>query len=99
MLIPAAGDGARFMPRSCRSRLGRGAVVTLYAFSKLLPTALKPISINDTSRERGGGRRGVRRYLIVVSIVTVRISDMIWIPGSGALDRTLVPVRTGEGPF
>src|SRR5712692_6935416 len=56
---------------------GAAAVVTLYAFSKLLPTA-KTYFNNDTVAA-----------LIVVSIVTVRISDMILYSRIGALDRTL----------
>jgi membrane protein required for colicin V production len=51
---------------------GAAALVTLYAFSKLLPTA-KAYFNNDT----------------VVSVITVRISDMILDSRIGALDRTL----------
>src|SRR6266566_3150183 len=61
---------------------GAAAVVTLYAFSKLLPTA-KTYFNNDTVAAVIVGT------LIVVSIVTVRISDMILDSRIGALDRTL----------
>ena len=40
---------------------GAAALVTLYAFAKLLPTA-KTYFNNDTVASRGGGRRRVRRY-------------------------------------
>jgi membrane protein required for colicin V production len=57
---------------------GAAALVTLYAFSKLLPTA-KTYFNNDT----------VASVVVVVSIITVRISDMILDSRIGALDRTL----------
>src|ERR1700710_1815269 len=61
---------------------GAAALVTLYAFSKLLPTA-KTYFNNDTVARVFVGT------LIVVSIITVRISDMILDSRIGALDRTL----------
>jgi membrane protein required for colicin V production len=67
---------------------GTAALVTLYSFSKLLPTAKTYIS-NDTVASLvvvGGVFVGT---LIVVSIITVRISDMILDSRIGALDRTL----------
>src|ERR1700745_387471 len=67
---------------------GAAAVVTLYAFSKLLPTA-KTYFNNDTVASVvvvAGVFIGTQ---IVVSIVTVRISDMILDSRIGALDRTL----------
>ena len=67
---------------------GAAAVVTLYAFGKLLPTA-KTYIANETIASVavvGGVFIGT---LIVVSIVTVRISDMILDSRIGALDRTL----------
>ncbi len=67
---------------------GTAALVTLYAFSKLLPTA-KTYFNNDTVASVvvvGGVFVGT---LIVVSIITVRISDMILDSRIGALDRTL----------
>jgi membrane protein required for colicin V production len=67
---------------------GTAALVTLYAFSKLLPTA-KTYFNNDTVASIvvvGGVFVGT---LIVVSIITVRISDMILDSRIGALDRTL----------
>src|ERR1043166_595271 len=62
---------------------GAAAVVTLYSFSKLLPTA-KTYFNNDT----------VASVVVVVgvfvgSLITVRISDMILDSRIGALDRTL----------
>src|SRR5271170_4650723 len=56
---------------------GTAALVTLYAFGKLLPTA-KTYFNNDTVAS-----------VVVVSIITVRISDMILDSRIGALDRTL----------
>ena len=67
---------------------GTAALVTLYAFSKLLPTA-KTYFNNDTLASIvvvGGVFVGT---LILVSIITVRISDMILDSRIGALDRTL----------
>lgn len=67
---------------------GAAALVTLYSFSKLLPTA-KTYFNNDTVASIvvvGGVFIGT---LIVVSIITVRISDMILDSRIGALDRTL----------
>jgi membrane protein required for colicin V production len=67
---------------------GAAALTTLYAFSKLLPIA-KTYFNNDTVATVaviGGVFVGT---LIVVSIVTVRISDMILDSRIGALDRTL----------
>jgi membrane protein required for colicin V production len=53
---------------------GAAALVTLFAFQKLLPTVVAGVFIGT---------------LIVVSIITVRISDMILDSRIGALDRTL----------
>ena len=67
---------------------GAAAIVTLYSFSKLLPTA-KTYFNNDTIAAAvvvGGVFVGT---LIVVSVITVRISDMILDSRIGALDRTL----------
>jgi membrane protein required for colicin V production len=67
---------------------GTAALTTLYAFNKLLPTA-KTYFNNDTVATAaviGGVFIGT---LIVVSIITVRISDMILDSRIGALDRTL----------
>ena len=63
---------------------GAAALVTLYAFSKLLPTA-KTYFNNDTV----ASVVVVAGVFIVVSIITVRISDMILDSRIGALDRTL----------
>jgi len=66
---------------------GAAALVTLYAFSKLLPTA-KPIQQRQR-RQRRGGRRFFIGTLIVVSIITVRIlRHDSWIRGSA---RSTVP--------
>src|SRR6267154_572574 len=67
---------------------GAAAVVTLYAFSKLLPTA-KTYFNNDTVAAVVVVAGVFIGTLIVVSIVTVRISDMILDSRIGALDRTL----------
>jgi membrane protein required for colicin V production len=67
---------------------GAAALVTLYAFSKLLPTA-KTYFNNDTVASVVVVAGVFIGTLIVVSIVTVRISDMILDSRIGALDRTL----------
>ena len=64
------------------------ALVTLYAFSKLLPTA-KTYFNNDTVAAVVVVAGTFIGTLIVVSIITVRISDMILDSRIGALDRTL----------
>src|SRR6202012_1595379 len=67
---------------------GTAALVTLYSFSKLLPTA-KTYFNNDTVASLvvvGGVFVGT---LIVVSVITVRISDMVLDSRVGALDRTM----------
>jgi membrane protein required for colicin V production len=67
---------------------GMAALVTLYAFSKLLPTA-KTYFNNDTVASVVVIAGVFIGTLIVVSIITVRISDMILDSRIGALDRTL----------
>jgi membrane protein required for colicin V production len=67
---------------------GAAAVTTLYAFSKLLPTA-KTYFNNDTVATVAVIAGVFIGTLIVVSIVTVRLSDMILDSRIGALDRTL----------
>src|SRR4030081_55112 len=67
---------------------GTAALVTLYAFGKLLPTA-KTYFNNDTVASVVVVAGVFIGTLIVVSIVTVRISDMILGSGSRALDRPL----------
>jgi membrane protein required for colicin V production len=67
---------------------GAAALVTLYAFQKLLPTA-KTYFSNDTVAAVVVVAGVFLGTLIVVSIVTVRISDMILDSRIGALDRTL----------
>jgi len=67
---------------------GAAALVTLYAFQKLLPTAKAYIN-NDTIAAVVVVAGVFIGTLIVVSIVTVRISDMILDSRIGALDRTL----------
>jgi len=67
---------------------GAAAIVTLYSYSKLLPTA-KAYFNNDTVA-LGVVIAGLFvGTLIVVSIITVRVSDMILDSRIGALDRTL----------
>ena len=67
---------------------GAAALTTVYAFSKLLPTA-KTYFNNDTVATVAVIAGVFIGTLIVVSIVTVRISDMILDSRIGALDRTL----------
>ena len=67
---------------------GAAALVTLYAFSKLLPTA-KTYFNNDTVASIVVVAGTFIGTLIVVSVITVRISDMILDSRIGALDRTL----------
>src|SRR5256886_17617738 len=67
---------------------GAAALVTLYAFSKLLPTA-KTYFNNDTIATIALVAGTFIGTLIVVSVITVRISDMILDSRIGALDRTL----------
>jgi membrane protein required for colicin V production len=67
---------------------GTAALVTLYAFSKLLPTA-KTYFNNDTVASVVVIAGVFIGTLILVSIITVRISDMILDSRIGALDRTL----------
>jgi membrane protein required for colicin V production len=67
---------------------GAAALVTLFAFQKLLPTA-KTYFNNDTVASVVVVAGVFIGTLIVVSIITVRISDMILDSRIGALDRTL----------
>src|SRR3954470_20561887 len=67
---------------------GAAALVTLYAFGRLLPTA-KTYVQNDTIAAVVVVAGVFVGTLIVVSIITVRISDMILDSRIGALDRTL----------
>ncbi|RTL52816.1 MAG: CvpA family protein [Bradyrhizobiaceae bacterium] len=67
---------------------GTAALTTLYAYQKLLPTA-KTYFNNDTIATVAVIAGVFLVTLIVVSIVTVRISDMILDSRIGALDRTL----------
>ena len=67
---------------------GTAALVTLYAYGKLLPTA-KTYFNNDTVASVVVVAGVFIVTLIVVSIITVRISDMILDSRIGALDRTL----------
>ena len=67
---------------------GAAAITTLYSFSKLLPTA-KTYFSNDTVAAVVVVAGVFVGTLIVVSVITVRISDMILDSRIGALDRTL----------
>jgi membrane protein required for colicin V production len=67
---------------------GTAALATVYSFSKLLPTA-KGYFNNDTVATIAVVAGVFIGTLIVVSLVTVRISDMILDSRIGALDRTL----------
>ncbi len=67
---------------------GTAALVTLYAFGKLLPTA-KTYFNNDTIASVVVVAGVFIGTLIIVSIITVRFYDMILDSRIGALDRTL----------
>src|SRR3954467_8201251 len=67
---------------------GAAALVTLYAFSKLLPTA-KAYFGSDTIAAIVVVAGTFIGTLIVVSVITVRFSDMILDSRIGALDRTV----------
>ena len=67
---------------------GAAALTTLYAYQKLVPTAKNYIA-NDTAATIAVVAGVFIVTLILVSIVTVRISDMILDSRIGALDRTL----------
>ena len=67
---------------------GAAALATLYSFSKLLPTA-KTYFNNDTVASVVVVAGVFVGTLVVVSVITVRISDMILDSRIGALDRTL----------
>ena len=67
---------------------GAAAVVTLYSYAKLLPTA-KGYFGSDTIATIVVIAGTFIATLIVVSVITVRISDMILDSRIGALDRTL----------
>src|SRR6476619_2564262 len=67
---------------------GIAALVTLYSYSRLLPTAKQYFSSDAVAAAvtAGGVFLGT---LLVVSIITVRFSDMVLDSRVGALDRTL----------
>jgi membrane protein required for colicin V production len=67
---------------------GTAALVTLYSYQKLLPTA-KTYITSDTLASIAVIAGVFIATLILVSIITVRISDMILDSRIGALDRTL----------
>jgi membrane protein required for colicin V production len=67
---------------------GTAAIVTLYSYAKLLPTA-KGYFNNDTVATVAVVAGTFIGTLIIVSVITVRISDMILDSRIGALDRTL----------
>src|SRR5499426_1602779 len=67
---------------------GVAALVTLYSYSRLLPTAKQYFSSDMVAAAvtAGGVFLGT---LLIVSIITVRFSDMVLDSRVGALDRTL----------
>jgi len=67
---------------------GAAALVTLYSYSNLLPTA-KTYFNSDTIASIAVVAGVFIGTLIIVSVITVRISDMILDSRIGALDRTL----------
>ncbi len=68
---------------------GTAALVTLYAYPRLLPAAKNYIGGSDMIATVAVVAGVFILTLIVVSIITVRISDMILDSRIGALDRTL----------
>ena len=68
---------------------GAAALVTLYGYPRLLPAAQDWLRGNDILAKVGVIAGLFLGTLIVVSIVTVRISNMILDSRIGALDRTL----------
>src|SRR5665213_14175 len=68
---------------------GTAALVTLYAYPRLLPAAKNYIGGSDMIATVAVVAGVFIATLIVVSIITVRISDMILDSRIGALDRTL----------
>ncbi len=68
---------------------GAAALTTLYSFPKLLPTAKTYFNNSDTIASVVVVAGVFVGTLIVVSVITVRISDMILDSRIGALDRTL----------
>ena len=78
---------------------GAAALVTLYAFSKLLPTA-KTYFNNDTVAAVAVVAGTFIGTLIVVSVITVRISDMILdFPNRCAGSHARLPVWVGSRAF
>jgi len=67
---------------------GIAALVTLYSYSRVLPIAQGYISSNMVAAAVTIGAV-VLITLLVVSVITVRISDMVLDSRVGALDRTL----------
>ena len=67
---------------------GAAALVTLYAFSKLLPTA-KTYFNNDIVAAVAVVGGVFLLTLLIVSVLTIRVSDMVLDSRVGALDRTL----------
>ncbi len=68
---------------------GAAALVTLYSYQKLLPTAKAYFNNSDTIASVAVIAGVFIGTLIVVSIITIRISDMILDSRIGALDRTM----------
>src|SRR6185437_15708067 len=67
---------------------GVAALVTLYSYSRVLPTAKQYVNSDMVAAAISIG--GVFLLtLLIVSVITVRISDMILDSRVGALDRTL----------
>src|SRR5499427_5807220 len=67
---------------------GAAALTTLYSFGKLLPTA-KTYFNNDTVAAVVVVAGVFVGTLIIVSVITIKISDMVLDSRIGALDRTL----------
>ncbi len=67
---------------------GAAALVSLYSFSRVTPIAQQYIT-NDIASKGCAGGAVFLGTLLIVSILTVRLSDMILDSRVGALDRTL----------
>ena len=68
---------------------GVAALVTLYSYARVLPIAQAVLHQRHGGDRRSASARVFLLTLLIVSIITVRISDMVLDSRVGALDRTL----------
>src|SRR5579885_3539534 len=71
------------------------ALVTLYAYPRVLPMA-KQYFANDILANASAIVGFFRLTLMVVTVITVRVSDLVLDSRIGALDRTLGFLRSDE---